>query len=95
MGNLSSAAARCGFRYFAVRLADRGAGYVSTGGLGCRGCFRLTYQSKCETWDWPIAEAVDKRVRNLAREPGPKGSRYRAWERRALRISNLAGAMAW
>jgi hypothetical protein len=67
--------------------------YVSTGGLGCRGCFRLTYQSKCETWDWPIAEAVDKRVRNLAREPGPKGSRYRAWERRAFRIGHLQ--MRW
>jgi hypothetical protein len=63
--------------------------YVSTRGLGCRGCFRLTYQSKCETWDWPTAEAVDKRLRILAREPGPKGSRYRAWERRGLRIGNL------
>lgn len=63
--------------------------FISTGGLGCRGCFRLTYQSKCESWDWPIAEAVDKRVRNLAREPGPKGSRYRTWERRALRIGHL------
>jgi hypothetical protein len=33
-----------------------------------------------------MAEAVDKRVRNLAREPGPKGSRYRAWGRRTLGI---------
>lgn len=68
--------------------------YASTQGLGCRGCLRLTYQSNCGSWDWPLANAVDKRLQSLAREPGPKGRRYRAWERRADRTALLTSLAA-
>src|SRR5262249_50701511 len=56
-------------------------------GLGCRACHRLLYQSQTRRCNWELTEAVSKRFRALAQEPGPKGSRYRLWMKRARRIA--------
>jgi len=66
--------------------AKRRSLYGGPSGLGCRGCLNLRYQSQTESCDPAVADALRERLQALARKPGPKGSRYRSWERRALRV---------
>jgi len=56
--------------------------------LGCRVCHGLLYQSQGKRCNWELTEAVRTRCQALARQPGPQGSRYRVWMKRAHRIAD-------
>lgn len=73
---------RCGARRRAL--------YSSTSGLACRVCLGLTYRSKSERWDFPLIDHMAVRRDALARQPGPKGRKYRAEARRVERVESVA-----
>jgi hypothetical protein len=55
--------------------------------LGCRGWLGLRYLSQGKgQWNGDVMRAVARRLRALRTQPGPKGRRYQAWERRYQRL---------